>query len=96
MQVESSLVPEPDTAQEPVVERSSRIFVQGISPQTTAADLDTLFSKLGRVAEVYLPARGETGLRRDFAVATLASSAEAKACIKAFNGSVWRGAKLRL
>lgn len=74
-----------------------RVFVKGISSQTTCADLQGLFSKLCPVSEVYIPGPTETTLRRDFAIITLDGDEElVKKCVKTFNSSVWKGTKLHV
>jgi hypothetical protein len=73
----------------------TRIFVSGFSPLSDSADLESLVSKVCKVSEVYIPPPTLTGLRRNFAVITIAGdSEEVKKCVKSFNGSVWKGAKL--
>ena len=75
----------------------SRLFVGGISTQTSSNDLITLFSKVAPVSEVYVPPPTVTGLRRDFAIVSLSGDMEdAKKCAKSLNGSLWKGSKLRV
>jgi len=75
----------------------SRVFVRGISSQTTAQDLSDLFSKVTAVKDVYIPGPSITGLRRDFGIVAIeGDSEEAKKCAKSFSGSLWKGSKLRV
>lgn len=75
----------------------SRVFVKGISAQTSCEDLRSLFSKLCPVSEVYIPGPTETTLRRNFAIVTLeGGEEEVKKCVKSFNSSIWKGSKLHV
>jgi hypothetical protein len=71
---------------------SQRIFVRGLTAGTSAADLETLIAKICKVQEVHV-AEG-----RDFAIVSLVSGdpEQANKCIRAFSGSSWKGAKLKL
>lgn len=74
-----------------------RIHVSGITGALKASDLEQLFSKVCKVEEVYIPEPDCLGCSRGFAVVRVAEDkSKALQCIKNFNGSVWKGSKLRL
>lgn len=85
------------------------LFVSGLPKSTTAEELNHLFSKILRVKEVYIPpVETITGLYRNFAIVRFDTSSNnnvgnedlisdrVNKCIKAYNGSLWKGSKLKV
>lgn len=78
----------------------SRLYIRDFSSkQIGPADLEALFSKICPVEEVYIPeSETPTGLVRSFAVVRLQTVDPeiAHKCVKAFNGCLWKGARIRV
>jgi hypothetical protein len=78
---------------------SCRLIVRDFSKQTAPADLEALFSKICPVLEVYIAdSATPTGLVRNFAIVRLDTfdSEVAHKCVKAFNGCLWKGSKIKV
>ena len=76
---------------------TGRIFVRDFSPETTAADVATLIGRVCPVTEVYLPGATPTGWQRLFAIVVVDADTELQQkCIKVFNNSLWKGARINL
>lgn len=74
-----------------------RFYIGGFDRSSTKEDLSKLFSKLVNVDYVHVPAATATGLDRNFAIVVATSTEEiAEKCVKSFNGSNWRGCKIRV
>jgi RNA recognition motif-containing protein len=72
----------------------NKLFVGGISFNTTENDLQDAFSPHGTVREVNLITDRETGKSKGFAFVTMGSEAEAQAAIAGLNGSSLDGRSL--
>jgi len=75
---------------------SSRVFVGNLSFETTESGLRTLFSELGQIVEVFLPADRNTGRPRGFAFVEFAEASAVAEAIEKFNGYELDGRKLRV
>ena len=75
----------------------ARIFVRDFSSETTKEDVTALISKVCPVEEVYIPGKTLTGWQRLFAIVVVDADSELQQkCIKAFNNSLWKGARIHL
>lgn len=75
----------------------SRIHLSGLPPNATKEDVSGLISKVCPVLEVHIPEPDEWGFRRNFAVIRVnAEPNKVQNCIKSYNGSMWKGNKIRL
>ena len=72
----------------------NKLFVGGISFNTTENDLQDAFGAHGTVREVNVIMDRETGKSKGFAFVTMGSEAEAKAAIAALNGHALDGRSL--
>ena len=87
---------------------SPGVHVSGISKNITQNQLESLFSKIHPVREVYIPTLNTpTGLYRNFAIVRFlfgcdydeqqnAISDVLNKCVKSFNGSLWQGSKIKV
>jgi RNA recognition motif-containing protein len=75
---------------------SMRLHVGNLPPNTTQEELQSLFSRVGEGAQVHLPRDSITGLVKGFAFVNLGSEELAEKAAKAFDGSKWRGCKLKI
>lgn len=75
---------------------STRVFVGNLSFDTTQRGLETLFSELGPVSEVFLPMDRNTGRPRGFAFVQFADESAATRAIERFNGHELDGRALRV
>ena len=75
---------------------SSRVFVGNLSYDTTQSELESLFSKVGQVVEIFLPTDRSTGRLRGFAFVELANQAGVNEAIEKLNGQELNGRSLRL
>jgi cold-inducible RNA-binding protein len=75
---------------------SSRIFVGNLSYETSQADLETLFAKVGPVKEVFLPIDRATDRPRGFAFVEFTESATVTAAIEQLDGKELNGRDLRV
>lgn len=79
---------------------SVRLFVAGLPPGVSAADLQARFTPFGEVTDLQLaPIKeyGDAAFPRDFAHVSLRPKDEAalRKCISAYNGCKWKGGVLR-
>ena len=74
----------------------TKLFVGGLSPSTTAADLRTFFSRFGELADVVVIPNRSTGQSRGFGFVSYQSSAAAEEAIKEMNGIELDGQPLRV
>ena len=75
---------------------SSKIFVGNLSYDTTQNELASLFSEVGHVTEVFLPADRITGRPRGFAFVAFTDEAAVADAIERFNDYEFNGRKLRV
>jgi len=73
-----------------------KLYVGNLSFETTENDLQDLFEKHGKVAEVALMMDRMTGKSRGFAFVTMADTAEANAAMAALNGKEVGGRTLNV
>ncbi|XP_078442500.1 RNA-binding (RRM/RBD/RNP motifs) family protein [Wolffia australiana] len=67
------------------------LYVTGLSTRVTERDLETHFSKEGKVAKCFLVVEPRTRISRGFAFVTMDSLEGAERCIKYLNQSVLQG-----
>ena len=72
------------------------MFVGNLSYDTTESELESLFSEVGQVVEVFLPADRATGRPRGFAFVELSEKTVATAAIERFDGYEFKGRSLRV
>jgi cold-inducible RNA-binding protein len=72
------------------------VFVGNLSYDTSQRDLEALFSEVGEVVEVFLPADRATGRPRGFAFVELADESAAAEAIEKFDGHDLGGRALRV
>ena len=75
---------------------SSRVFVGNLSYDTTQSELEALFTEVGQVVEVFLPADKVTGRPRGFAFVEFADEAAVVDAIARLNGHELKGRRLRV
>jgi RNA recognition motif-containing protein len=74
----------------------TKLFVGGLGPQTTSADLRSFFGKYGEVVDAMVVANRSTGQSRGFGFVSYGSSAAAEEAIKATNGAELDGHPLKV
>ena len=74
---------------------SSRIFVGNLSYETSQADLEALFGKVGQVTEVFLPIDRVTDRPRGFAFVEFGDAATVSEAMK-LDGTELNGRNLRV
>lgn len=84
----------PVTGEEDTI--SSKVFVGNLNYSTSQSELETLFSEVGSVVEVFLPRDRATGRPRGIAFVELTSGAEVQAAIEKFDGYELGGRTLRV
>jgi len=73
-----------------------KLFVGGLSPNTTAADLRAFFAKFGEVVEAIVVPNRSTGQSRGFGFVSYPTSAAADVAIKEADGAELDGHPLRV
>jgi RNA recognition motif-containing protein len=73
-----------------------KLFVGGLSAETTTADLRAAFQKLGELVDVAVVTERATNQSRGFGFVTFASSTAADAAIKQMNGVELDGRTIRV
>jgi hypothetical protein len=73
-----------------------KLFVGGLSPDTTTADLRAAFAKLGELVDAAVVIERATNQSRGFGFVSYATSAAAEAAIKQMNGAELDGRTLRV
>jgi RNA recognition motif-containing protein len=73
-----------------------KVFVGNLSYDTTANELDVLFSEVGQVVEVFLPSDRATGRPRGFAFVELAEEDQIAAAIEKLDGFEVKGRAIRV
>ena len=74
----------------------TKLFVGGLGPSTTAADLRTYFSRFGELADAIVVPDRATGKSRGFGFVSYQSSAAADEAIKGMNGVELDGHPLKV
>jgi cold-inducible RNA-binding protein len=74
----------------------TKLFVGGLGPSTTAADLRTFFSRFGELADAVVVPDRSTGKSRGFGFVSYQSSAAADEAIKGMNGVELDGHPLKV
>jgi RNA recognition motif-containing protein len=74
----------------------TKLFVGGLGPATTAADLRTFFSRFGELVEAVVVPNRSTGQSRGFGFVSYQSSTAADVAIKEMNGVELDGHPLRV
>jgi len=75
---------------------SSKVFVGNLDFNTTRAEVQTLFSQIGEIRDVFLPTDRDSGRPRGFAFVEFASDEDAAKAIEKFNGYELNGRALRV
>lgn len=75
---------------------SARVFVGNLSYTTTQTQVESLFSEIGDVVEVFLPTDRMSGRPRGFAFVELTEEAAAAEAIEKLNGSDLDGRTIRV
>src|SRR5213592_3340528 len=75
---------------------SSKVFVGNLDFKTTKAEVQTLFSEVGEIRDVFLPTDRESGRPRGFAFVEFANEEDAAKAIERFNGHDMGGRALRV
>lgn len=73
-----------------------KLFVGGLSPSTTSADLRDVFVKFGDLVEVAVITERATGKSRGFGFVSYATSAAAEKAIKEMNGAELDGRNMKV
>ena len=79
-----------------VDEMASKVFVGNLDFNTTKTEVQTLFSEVGEIRDVFLPTDRESGRPRGFAFVEFANDADAAKAIERFNGYQLGGRALRV
>jgi RNA recognition motif-containing protein len=74
----------------------TKLFVGGLGPMTTAADLRTFFSRFGELVEAVVVSNRSTGQSRGFGFVSYRSAAAAEEAIKGMNGVELDGHPLKV
>lgn len=64
--------------------------------ETTSGELETLFSEVGEIVEIFVPTDRNTGRPRGFAFVEFTDQTAAAAAIEKFDGHVLQGRNLRV
>ena len=75
---------------------SSKVFVGNLDFKTTRDEVQTLFSQIGAIKDVFLPTDRESGRPRGFAFVEFESEEDAQKAIERFNGYELSGRALRV
>jgi len=75
---------------------SSKVFVGNLDFRTTKDEVQTLFSQIGAIKDVFLPTDRESGRPRGFAFVEFESEEDAQKAIERFNGHELSGRALRV
>jgi RNA recognition motif-containing protein len=75
---------------------ASKVFVGNLDFNTTKTEVQTLFSEVGEIRDVFLPTDRESGRPRGFAFVEFANEADAAKAIEKFNGYQLGGRALRV
>jgi RNA recognition motif-containing protein len=75
---------------------SAKVFVGNLDFNTTKTEVQTLFSQIGEIRDVFLPMDRESGRPRGFAFVEFTSDEDAAKAIEKFNGYELSGRALRV
>ncbi|HEX7418434.1 MAG TPA: RNA-binding protein [Thermoanaerobaculia bacterium] len=75
---------------------SAKVFVGNLDFNTTKDEVQSLFSQIGEIKDVFLPMDRESGRPRGFAFVEFASDEDAAKAIEKFNGHELGGRALRV
>src|SRR6266508_915072 len=75
---------------------SAKVFVGNLDFNTTKTEVQTLFSQIGEIRDVFLPMDRESGRPRGFAFVEYTSDEDAAKAIEKFNGYELSGRALRV
>jgi len=75
---------------------TSKVFVGNLSYSTTQAEVQTLFSEIGAVTEVFIPVDRATGQPRGFAFVQFADEGSVPLAISKFHGTELQGRRLEV
>lgn len=75
---------------------SAKVFVGNLDFNTTKDEVQSLFSQIGEIRDVFLPMDRESGRPRGFAFVEFASDDDAAKAIEKFNGYELGGRALRV
>ncbi|MEZ5315934.1 MAG: hypothetical protein R2752_00885 [Vicinamibacterales bacterium] len=75
---------------------SAKLFVGNLNFSTTQAEIETLFTAVGDVAEVFLPVDRSTGQPRGFAFVTFSDPSVVPEAISRFDGYELQGRMLKV
>src|SRR4051794_7833492 len=75
---------------------SAKVFVGNLDFNTTKDEVQSLFSQIGEIRDVFLPMDRESGRPRGFAFVEFASDEDAAKAIEKFNGYELSGRALRV
>ena len=75
---------------------SSKVFVGNLDFNTTRAEVQSLFSQIGEIRDVFLPTDRDSGRPRGVAFVEFASDEDAAKAIEKFNGHELNGRALRV
>lgn len=75
---------------------SSKVFVGNLDFKTTKEEVQTLFTQIGEIRDVFLPTDRESGRPRGFAFVEFTSDDDAAKAIEKFNGYQLGGRALRV
>jgi len=92
----ASTSPAGDYRSQKVKEMASKVFVGNLDFNTTKTEVQTLFSEVGEIRDVFLPTDRESGRPRGFAFVEYANEADAAKAIEKFNGYQFSGRALRV
>ena len=74
----------------------SKVFVGNLNFNTTKEEVQSLFSQIGELRDVFLPIDRESGRKRGFAFVEFTSDEDAQKAIEKFNGYDLGGRPLRV
>src|SRR4051812_9398813 len=74
----------------------AKVFVGNLDFNTTKDEVQSLFSQVGEIRDVFLPTDRESGRPRGFAFVEFASDEDAAKAIEKFNGYELSGRALRV
>ena len=75
---------------------SAKVFVGNLDFRTTKDEVQTLFSQIGAIKDVFFPTDRESGRPRGFAFVEFQSEEDAQKAIERFNGYEFGGRALRV
>ena len=75
---------------------SAKVFVGNLDFRTTKEEVQTLFSQIGAIKDVFFPTDRESGRPRGFAFVEFQAEEDAQKAIEKFNGYEFGGRALRV